>query len=323
MSEEKGEVNPNFPKEWETARSILSTFDDKLYDVRKYGFGLITTLIAAEGIILTGVTTTHWPDDVKFTVLLVNILLIAALTIIERNFLVIQKAAATRARVLERTMNLELSEIITQRFHAAGLEIFATGLYTFFVLIVILLGWVTIETLYLQLAITAAGIFAIAAILLIRNYITIDYPHGELDWTIDRLRCTQGDEVGITLTNLAENPLIFKVTPGKPKVMWLIREEKEQTTASDEEKKELEETRTQTPSAGQGIITKTLELPPDDSYTWLWSNKICCGVYRIYRRTQKDGVEKLVLLQRKILISKKPKETPAEPIKVALIKPPP
>jgi hypothetical protein len=302
MSEKDNKINPNFPKEWETARTLLSFFDDKLYDLRKVGFTFITALIAAQGL-LSGVETEKWPDAIKFAVLLVTILLIVGLTIIERNFIVIQRAGGTRARVLERTINLELSEIIGQRFRSAGLEKFATGLYTFFVFVVLLLGWFTLGSLPFQLAILAVALLAIAAIFLIRNFITVDYPYGKLDWTIDPLVCTQGDEVGITLTNLDEDqPLKFTATDKATKVMWDIRKEGEQESVSKD----------------QGIIKKDLEIPPNDSYTWLWSTGTCCGVYRVYRATKTS--EKPVLLKRKILIRKKPEETKPEPIKVEIVK---
>lgn len=327
ISEKEDEINPNFPKEWEVSRSLLSFFDDKLYDLRKYGFSFITALITAEGLLITYVDPTkNWPVDVKFAVLFVNILLIVALTTIDRNFSVIQKAGASRARVLERTMNLELSEVITQRYKGARLDYFATGLYTVFIVAVMFLAGVILHysgIYYWVLIVT--GLIAIFVSIAIRQYVKVEYPYGEIDWTIDRLRCTQGDIIGITLTNLREDRstkdrlsrLVDKLRKtdlkedkmtfnpsddGQAKVMWEVRKEGETKDAAE----------------GLGTLKQTIEIDPGESYTWLWPTDECHGVYRVYRFTLTR--KKLVPLKRKIIIKEKPKKTIPEPTLVKLVK---
>lgn len=302
ISEKSDELNPNFPKEWEVSRSLLSFLDDKSYDLRKYGFSFITALIAAEGVLLSLESTNGWPDEIKFAVLLVNILLIVGLTLIDRFFYVIQKATATRARVLERAMNLELTEIITQRYRSARSEVLATVLYLLFIVAIILIGIFTLDAAGVYRgALVAIGISVIAVLIIVRHYIKVDYPHGEIDWTIDRLRCMQKDKVGITLANLSEKEMKFEASEVKPKIMWEVREEGKTTSVSGE----------------YGKITKDLTIEPDDSYTWFWPTGDRTGVYRVYRLTLTK--DRLVPLKRKIIVKKKAESKP-KPILVELVK---
>ena len=39
-------------EEWAEARKMLGYFDEKLHDLRKYGFTLITGLLAIQGLLL-------------------------------------------------------------------------------------------------------------------------------------------------------------------------------------------------------------------------------------------------------------------------------
>ena len=299
ISEKSDDINPNFPKEWETARSLLSFFDDKLYDLRKYGFSFITALIAADGFILTTLDPAKaWPDDIKFAILFVNILLIVGLTTIDRNLSVIQKAGASRARVLERAMNLELSEVITQRYRGARLDYFATGLYAVFVVAVMFLAsFILDQSGFYYWFLMATGIGAITLLIAIRHYIKVEYPHGKIDWTLDRLGCTEGDKIRITLTNLSKKELPFSAST----VMWEVREEGD----------------TKPISGGHGKIKSDLTIPAGDSCTWLWPTENCCGVYRVYRYTLTDT--NLVPLKRKIIVKEKTESKP-EPTLVKLVK---
>lgn len=291
LSKNIDNLNPKFLEEWKASRTVISFLDDKLYDLRKYGFSFITALISAEGLIVTYLDPAkNWPDDIKFAVLFVNILMILGLTILDRNFSVIQRATGTRARVLERILNLELSERIGQRYLKANLEHFATGLYGVFVVAVMFLASFIInrsEIYYWLLIVT--GIGAIIALIVIRHYTGEKHPYGKMDWTIDRLRCTQGDQIAITLTNLDKKEMLFPASKNEPRVMWEVKEEGETAVASGE----------------CGTIKKAINIDPDDSYTWLWSTNNCSGVYRVYRLIRRKDEEELVCMKRKIIVKEK------------------
>ena len=257
-------------------------------------------LIAADGLVIKSLGT-DWSDGVKFAILFVNILLIVGLTIIDRNFTVIQKAANTRAAVLERIMNLELSEIITQRYRSAGLSGFATGLYSLFIVAVMFLSGFVLQTngIYFALII-ASGIIAIVILIGLRHYIKVSYPYGKIDWTIDRLQCTQKDKIGITLTNLDEKELSFEASENSPIILWEVREEGKKGSTY----------------AGRGEIKENLSISPGDSYTWLWKTNNN-GIYRVYRRTLTDS--KLLPLKRKIRVQEKTADE-AKPTLIKIVK---
>ena len=315
-------LNPNYVKEWEISRGILDRFDGYLNDLRKYGFTLITALLALSAFLLpyssqidptTGlVTTSNFPDSVKFVVLLVNLLVIVAATAIDRNYTVFLQAAADRARVLERALNLELTEIIGRRYRSAHGEYVITGLYSFFMIMVLTLGvFVLGHDLNLLLLLLLFVLIAIGAVVVIRTYIRVDYAHGPIDYTLDRLQCTQGDAVAITLTNLEKSDMVIK----SDEILWEIKGE-----ISDQE--------------DSPVWTKTadkeIRIGDRDSYTTFWETdkNVGKGIYEVWRPEATKGSifgrkgetrlvkneelkrTKLVLLLRTIRVYEKPPESP-------------
>lgn len=271
----EGYLNPNYVKEWEISRGVFDRFDGYLNDLRKYGFTLITALLALSAFLLpystqtdtsTGiVTTSNFPDNIKFVVLLVNLLVIVAATAIDRNYTVIIKAAASRARVLERALNLELTEIITRRYRSAHTEKVITGLYSFFMAMVLILGvFVLGHDMNLLLLLLVFVSIAIGAVVVIRTYISVEYTHGPIDYTLDRLQCTQGDTVAITLTNL-ENP---EIIIEKDAIVWEIRGQGNTSVYPEK-------------------ANRIIRIEDRDSYTWLWKDteSVEPGIYEVWRPT--------------------------------------
>ena len=114
--------NTNHMEEWKQARDVIKSYDEHLHDLRKYGFSFLTALLAAGAILTPAIvesTEAQVPNVVKFAVFSVTLLLIAALHLLDRNYRVFQEAAVTRALVLERRLNIELSEVITSMFGLA------------------------------------------------------------------------------------------------------------------------------------------------------------------------------------------------------------
>lgn len=277
--------NANFLKEWEIARNVLKDFDAHLHDLRKTGFSFLTALLAAEALIfpvrLAESGTKILPDETKFAVLLVDLILIVALQLIDRNYQIFQRAAATRARVLERVLNLELTEVISQRYERANVQWYVTAVYLFFVAGVSILGVFALYPNYFY--ITILLIFAVVAIiaeyLVFKYKVRVRYPYGMMDWTIDRLQCNEGDEIGITLTNLEEKKIKFT----KGDTMWKIVKEGDEKVPLHTE-----------------TLDRSIVIPADDSYTWLWTTK-GVGIHRVHRLTR-DKDEKFKPLKRKLRI---------------------
>ena len=127
-------------QEWGRTRDTMATFDEKLHDLRKYGFSLITVFLAADGLLLKKLGDITSDPLAKFGVLIVTLFLILALQLLDKNYTVFQEAADTRSVVLERRLNIELSDVITQRCRSEHVRSKCQALYTIFTISIILIG---------------------------------------------------------------------------------------------------------------------------------------------------------------------------------------
>lgn len=210
----------NHMKEWEKARDTLQFFDDKLHDLRKYGFSFVTVLLTADGILFSTTFAVDVSATLKFAVFGVTLILILALHLIDKNYLVFQRAAATRAVVLEKELNLELSEVITDRYRIEHVEQDVLGVYLFFTLSVLFLGCISLGGYY-GYSLILAMIAFIVTIFITRLQLEYKYKYNE-DWTISPLVCSLDSMVKITLNNLdnsledwpANNPVEAKEHAG-------------------------------------------------------------------------------------------------------------
>lgn len=269
-------INANSMKEWETARAVLAGFDTHLHDLRRYGFSLITALLAANAVIFqTKIFDIELTDYVKLAVLGVTLLLIFTLSMIDHNYRVFLRAAATRARILERNLNLDLTEVIEQRYKIGRLDIFFTFIYVAFTCGILILGVVSFSDFSYFYILLIAWIFAISAIgILSLKVLTLSSPYGEMDWTLDRLDYNSGDEIRITLTNLDETTLDYP----EDTIMWKLFKQGEKKPEKVQK------------------LDKRLELKEDENYTWLWKNNeglekgkknLEDGIYKLWRITKK------------------------------------
>ena len=160
-------------EEWAEARKMLGYFDEKLHDLRKYGFTLITGLLAIQGLLLPSIqvgpeivntveyNATHVlvknetrttnggaPDltksgfayPVKIAILAVTLVLVLALRWLDGNYQGLQRGAAIRAKVIERFINFELSDSISVRYEVERLGGQIRILYYFFEVAIIALA---------------------------------------------------------------------------------------------------------------------------------------------------------------------------------------
>ena len=89
-------------QEWKTCRETLRELDKILVDLRKYGFGLITILLSADGFLFT---QTAISDVTVFGIFVALIVLIAGLFRFDRVHEVFIRAAVLRAMKLEKAMS--------------------------------------------------------------------------------------------------------------------------------------------------------------------------------------------------------------------------
>jgi hypothetical protein len=196
-------------EEWKQARDVLKSFDDHLHDLRKYGFSFLTALFATESILARSSDARSLDPQVKFAVFAVTLLLIAAVHLFDKNYRIYQEAANTRALVLERKLNLELSEDVSVRHRKNRVNLIVATVYVMFIVGVLLLGSFVLEgeqgwIIGLVVFGTVIGVVPIFTLGL--HYA---YKEGE-DWTISPLECARGELVKITLNNLTSKTRVIK-----------------------------------------------------------------------------------------------------------------
>jgi hypothetical protein len=254
-------------KEWEVARNLIKEFDDRIHDLRKYGFSFLTALFAAESLLIPGYINIRAgqpfiPDFIKLAVMLVTLLMIVALRIMERNYQLFIKCASQRARILERNLNLELTEIISSRHRREKISKYENLIYICFVLGIGGLGSTILFPNYIAMGIML--LFTVVVLFGIKNIKSFDIEYSFkkfTDWTIDRLECKRGDTIRITLTNLDEASS-FKIKSGD--VAWEI---KTQDGCLIHQEK----------------IAKDISIFSDGNYTWLWDTRsVECGIYEVF-----------------------------------------
>ncbi|HEV2119899.1 MAG TPA: hypothetical protein VGS11_07345 [Candidatus Bathyarchaeia archaeon] len=131
-------LTTNRLEEWKAARSLLKDFDDRISDLRKYGFTVVTALLAINSFLLPSSIggKDALTDQVKLAAIGSMMLLIVALRYVERSYRLFQDAVAGRARILERVMNFELTEKISERYKRS-FELSHTDLVYFFFLVAV------------------------------------------------------------------------------------------------------------------------------------------------------------------------------------------
>lgn len=297
--------------------------------MRKFGFSFITALLAAEFFLFPQTVTESIPIEIKFAVLSVTLVLILSLQILDRNYVKFQEAAATRCRVLERILNLELSEIISQRYRQNRVDDYVSFVYGAFIAAILILGGFVLypSIIFFPALILICIVAFFVAKCKIYGSIKVEYPNGPIDYTLDRIRCKQRERGAIKLTNLSE--LVLKIEANT--IVWQI---KKQDGAFVKTKK----------------TDKDVWIRENGNYIWFWKvdrdyrNKaIEEDVYEVYRpkatliselasKTTESGKEeqgmcniiksesgktKLIPLKRKIWVYEKPQKATAIPEKLA------
>jgi hypothetical protein len=91
-------------EEWNQTREVLELFDDRIHDLRKYGFSFITGIMALQGFLLPFVPASPsreasgLPDAAKFSALLATTFLIIAIRWFDGHYQGFQHGAAIRSQ---------------------------------------------------------------------------------------------------------------------------------------------------------------------------------------------------------------------------------
>lgn len=242
--------------EWKEARSILARFDNNLHDLRKYGFSFVTALLAANGLIsIGGTSSAQVPDQVKASILVATMGLIVTLKLLDRHYLSFERAASLRCRLLEDRLNLELTGDIAFFYDLDYWWVPIMLLYLGFVVLTTILGYailtyaVASSQMFLFNYILAAAIISAAFI------IGVDLISGVKknlqDWTVDLKIVSKGSPLRITFTNLHKGE---SKKPGTFILWWKVK-----PLQVKNPKEPLEET-----------LPKVAKLRYFENYIWLW-----------------------------------------------------
>jgi hypothetical protein len=280
--------------EWQAARGLLKDFDDRVHDLRKYGFSFITALLAAQSILLPSLSLgsssasanpSAITDPVKFGVLFVTLVLIVALRQLEKVYQLYQRAANIRAIVLERRLNIELSEVITRRSSEFHISKRVNVIYSAFIVSGFIIGFFVLDSWLLKIAL---GLFYLGGVIFIRRIGEwgLSFKRGEeADWSLDTTECEQGDTVRIILSNLSEkDPIVIE----KDDVAYAL-----ELALPAQEGDVI--------SGPKRIPCKnSVRISPDGDYSWLWNTTDAkLGIYRIYPTTARQSLDALPPQQRK------------------------
>ena len=263
--------------EWKEARAIIGRFDGNLHDLRKYGFSFVTALLAANGLLSVG-GSSNIPVGVKASILVVTMGLIVTLKLLDTHYRRFQSAAATRGRILEDRLNLDLTNDISLLYKLQRWWRYVQYLYYGFVVLTALLG---LALLWSDWALFSMVVFAAGLSILIMFFINREKPETELeDWSVDRKIVSQGTPVRITFTNLnAEN----YEKPDKFTLSWKVQNESEITGN--------EPTNMETFVAS--LLKKAISLKYFENYDMLWeTEKVKPGLYELLMSAERSFGEK-------------------------------
>ena len=272
-------------KEWEGTRNIMREYDDRIHELRKYGFSFITALLTAESLLIPGYINIgagkpYIPDTIKLSIMLVTLLMIVALRVMERNYQLFIKCASQRARIIERSLNFELTEIITSRHRSEQIPKYENLIYIFFILGVGLLGSSLLYPNYVAIGIML--FFTIWVSLIMKKIKTFSIERDPkksddwTDWTVDQLESNRGGTIQITVTNLNEKEP-FLLHSGD--IAWEIKTQDGRLIHQEK-------------------IPKEIQISSDGNYTWFWdTHGVECGIFEVVPHSWKRPLRKKIIIR--------------------------
>lgn len=260
-------------QEWVQARGVIGAADTNLDAIRKLGISLVTTLLTINAFLLPGDIggTSALPESLKFGVLLVTLLLLGAVAVIDRNYQVLQQAAASRAMVLETELDLELTEIISQRYATKHVGVIFHLIYVMIGGALIILGYFVLYPSFWFWILCAVWItWSVLVLLISVNLVT----RGGADWSLDATDVTPGQPVHLMVTNIFSGvrPELIPGHPG-PLYVWLkARSERKHTFTMRASGVYWEIREASAPDNSdplrKGVVDSDVILSPQQTFVW-------------------------------------------------------
>jgi hypothetical protein len=189
--------------EWSEARNNIERFDGYLNDLRKYGFGLVTGLLAVTGY-LSAISGTALDPPTKLSVSVAILVLVVALSFQDGQYCMLQRAAVERARVLERALNLDLTSSMSR---ASGFGLYRRMPLVIYWSIAVATGILGVGVLWGYWLFVTTWIAAVLVALFLIWELSGQPPGSIVDWTVSQKVASTGTPIRITFTNLdPQNP---------------------------------------------------------------------------------------------------------------------
>jgi len=212
-------MTDNLIEEWKEARSTIARFDSNVFDLRKYGFTFITGLLTADGFLSTKLGNSDTSHGIIQATILANVILTMVLQFYENTYLYWQKAAIIRSELIEKKLNIELTENISFLGKRTKTKYFGFVLYGVLILSNLVLSlFLTPDPLsiFINHDITYFGFWMILALAILGEISIYKFMRyhdkknlPKLDWTIDKIHAKQGDVIRLICTNISPHRCEF------------------------------------------------------------------------------------------------------------------
>jgi hypothetical protein len=311
--------NDSALQEWKETREVLKRFDEDHHDLRKYGFVFLASLLTADSI----QAYLGLPLFTRFVLLTITIAFIVGLRLLDHDYQNFKEAANIRSRILEVSLNMELSETIDVHYVNEKWDKYINYLYDSFMAITILLGvailfpkvssfsltitfirnflvsnqfYIFLIYLVLLLVVALVGIWWMSILSndLCVKYARQDYDLGDFnDWTMDRVSCKQGEKVKSSVMNLhpRNNPKSREKRIEKTQEETVFHTGDIAFRIIDDEGNE----------AWSEQVKKEITLMNYGTYSWLWdtTNITPNKIYRVLPRIRKFPLSRSIIVYQK------------------------
>ncbi len=245
--------------EWQAARDALTSSDNNLHDLRKWGFSFVTGLLTVDAVLAH--VSIWW----KVAALMGTYVLITALVVVDRNYHALQDALAQRAGLIERRSGLDLTQVVTYYYTKRKVWLFYSVVYGLFDLAVLLIGLLVLANVTAEIVLGATYAFATLAIVIVGRALNRT---PWVDFGVDSFVYTKGEDILVTLTNLGGRDLVVKEDD------WGVYRE------GDTDMKEPVKVKSLKPQ--DGAIVCNLTMKPTVEHRWRVSTEnMDEGLYRI------------------------------------------
>lgn len=158
--------------EWKMARGVVAKMDSTISALRKYGFSFITALLATDSILgqATPQASYSISEPVKFAVFVTTLVLICALYSTDRFYRIIQSGAARASTLVEDSLHMQLTKVISQFYTHRGARYYVEVIYGLFAAAAAILGYLILEPSNWAWGVLIASFLAVCFIVLMESW---------------------------------------------------------------------------------------------------------------------------------------------------------